>query len=113
MIMQTSLDHTLAALADPTRRAILARLADGETRVTEVARPFAVSLNAISKHIAILENAGLVQRRRQGREHLISLDPQPLDEAAAWIDAHRALWKGRLETLAAILDARDDKAAPP
>ena len=89
------LDHTLAALADPTRRAILARLADGETRVTDLAQPFPMSLNAVSKHIKLLERGGLVNRRREGREHILTLNPQGLDEAARWIEAQRGLWTWR------------------
>ena len=83
------LDETLSALADPTRRAILSRLAQGEARVTDVARPFAISLNSVSKHIRMLERARLVRRRVEGREHFLALDPAPLDEASAWIDEQR------------------------
>jgi DNA-binding transcriptional ArsR family regulator len=107
---QTDLDHTLLALADPTRRAILQRLSRGEARVTELARPFAMSLNAVSKHIRMLERARLVRRRRVGREHLLSIDPQPLDAAAAWIDAQRALWTTRLDALDDLLQAEDRAA---
>lgn len=89
-----NLDRTLLALADPTRRAILERLSQGEARVTDLAQPFAMSLNSVSKHIRMLERARLVRRRRAGREHLLSLDPEPLDEAAAWIETHRAMWAG-------------------
>jgi DNA-binding transcriptional ArsR family regulator len=106
------LDHTLAALADPTRRAILQRLSAGEARVTEVARPFAMSLNAVSKHIRVLEAAQLVRRRRTGREHFLSIELGPLDEAASWIAAQRALWASRLDTLGALLQAEDRAAAP-
>lgn len=105
------LDQTLLALADPTRRAILRRLSDGEARVTELARPFAISLNSVSKHIRVLERARLVRRRRAGREHLLSLNPEPLDEAAAWIESQRALWTARLDALDAVLRA-EDRAAP-
>src|SRR3954454_22554051 len=101
------LDQTLMALADPTRRAILDRLAEGEARVTELARPFAMSLNAVSKHIRMLERARLVTRRRAGREHYLSLNPGPLDEASAWIEARRAAWGARLEALDALLKAED------
>jgi uncharacterized protein YndB with AHSA1/START domain/DNA-binding transcriptional ArsR family regulator len=97
------LDQTLAALADPTRRAILQRLSAGEARVTELARPFDISLNSVSKHIRMLERARLVRRRRVGREHLLTLNPTGLDEAADWIDAQRRLWASRLEHLDAIL----------
>ena len=99
MATQANLDQTMAALADPTRRAILQRLAQGEARVTEVARPFAISLNSVSKHIRTLERARLVHRRRAGREHLLTFNPAPLDEAAAWIEAQRAFWTARLDVL--------------
>jgi len=98
------LDQTLAALADPTRRAILARLAEGESRVTDLARPFPISLNSVSKHIRLLERAQLVKRRVEGREHFLALTPGPLDEAAAWIDAQRRLWTWRLGELEKALD---------
>lgn len=111
--MQTTLDHTLTALADPTRRAILQRLAQGEARVTELADPFAMSLNGVSKHIRMLERADLVRRRHVGREHFLSLNPQPLDEAAAWIVNQRAAWTARLDTLEALLRAEDKAAATP
>lgn len=111
MLMETDLDRTLMALADPTRRAILQRLSGGEARVTELARPFAMSLNAVSKHIRVLERAKLVERRRAGRDHFLAVNPRSLDEAAAWIDRQRALWTSRLDMLAAILQAEDDTAA--
>ena len=108
---QPQLDRTLIALADPTRRAILHRLSRGEARVTDVARPFAMSLAAVSKHVRVLERARLVRRRRAGREHLLSLDPKPLDEAAAWLDTQRATWTARLDALDAMLAAEDRAAA--
>src|SRR5579859_7318442 len=100
------LDATLTALADPTRRAILARLADGEARVTEIAAPFAISLNSVSKHIRMLERAALVRRRIEGREHILTLNPGGLDEAARWIDDQRALWRWRLAELDRILQEK-------
>jgi DNA-binding transcriptional ArsR family regulator len=106
------LDDTLVALADPTRRAILQRLARGEARVTELAAPFAMSLNAVSKHIRTLERAGLVKRRVAGREHLLSFDPAPLDAAATWIETQRAAWNQRLDVLEAIFDEEDGLAPP-
>ena len=109
----TDLDRTLAALADPTRRAILARLAQGQARVTELAQPFAISLNSVSKHIRVLERARLVRRRRVGREHRLSLDPRPLDRAEAWIAAQRALWTSRLALLDDLLQAEDAEARRP
>jgi DNA-binding transcriptional ArsR family regulator len=106
------LDRTLAALADPTRRAILQRLSAGETRVTDIAKPFPVSLNSISKHIRVLERAKLVKRRRVGREHWLTFNRQPLDEAADWIEAQRAFWNSRLDALEALLEAEDQAGKP-
>lgn len=102
-----TLDHTLTALADPTRRAILRRLSSGEARVTEVARPFSMSLNAISKHILVLERAKLVKRRKVGRDHFISYRSEPLDAAAKWIDETRNFWASRLDTLERMLREED------
>lgn len=99
----TDLDHTLAALADPTRRAILQRLTHGDARVTELAAPFAISLNSVSKHIRMLERADLVRRRRSGREHILSINPQPFDAAAAWIAQQNAFLAERLAPLGAGL----------
>ena len=110
--LQSNHDQTLLALADPTRRAILQRLSEGETRVTALAHPFAISLNSVSKHIRLLERARLVRRRRAGREHLLSFNRQPLDEAVAWMEAHRRVWTGRLEALDAMLQAEDRAALP-
>jgi DNA-binding transcriptional ArsR family regulator len=108
--MQTAaaLDDTMLALADPTRRAILSRLAAGEARVTDLAAPFAMSLNAVSKHIRILERATLVRRRRSGREHVLSLNPAPLDEAAAWIEQQRTFWNASLDALERALAEHED-----
>jgi len=89
----------MMALADPTRRAILQYLSQREARVTEIARPFDMSLNAVSKHILILERAQLVNRRRQGREHYLSVNTEPLDAAADWIDEYRRAWEERLDRL--------------
>ena len=105
------LDRTLVALGDPTRRAILERLARGEARVTELARPFAMSLNAVSKHIRMLERARLVRRRRLGREHFLSVNPKSLDQAAAWIHRQRVFWTARLDALEAALRAEDGAAS--
>src|SRR4051812_7815852 len=98
------LDQTLAAIADPTRRAILARLALGEARVTELAEPFPISLNSVSKHIRVLESADLVRRRVSGRDHSLTLNPAPLDEATAWIESQRTLWAWRLNELEKVLN---------
>ena len=91
-------------------QADLPRLASGETRVTDLARPFDISLNSVSKHIRILERAGLVRRRRSGREHFLSFTPLPLDEAAAWIETHRTLWAARLRALDEMLQTEDAAA---
>jgi DNA-binding transcriptional ArsR family regulator len=101
------LDDTLIALADPTRRAILELLSRGEARVTDVARPFRISLNSVSKHIRLLERAGLVRRQVRGREHFLSFNAEPLDEAARWIETQRALWSRRLQILDALLREED------
>jgi DNA-binding transcriptional ArsR family regulator len=93
------LDDTMLALADPTRRAILERLRRGEARVTDLAKPFRMSLNSVSKHIRVLERAKLVRRRRSGREHLLSFDGAPLVDAATWIEQQRAFWNSRLDAL--------------
>ena len=104
-----TLDRTLLALADPTRRAILQRLSSGEARVTEVAQPFSMSLNAISKHILVLERAKLVKRRKVGREHFLSYRPEPLDTAVKWMDDTRAFWGSRLNALERLLREEDEK----
>jgi DNA-binding transcriptional ArsR family regulator len=107
--MQTeALDHTMMALADPTRRAILQRLSSGEARVTEIAQPFDMSLNAVSKHIRMLERAELVRRRKAGREHFLSLNPKPLDEAAEWIEQQRRFWNASLDALERALAEHED-----
>ena len=113
MNLSSQLDDTLMALADPTRRAILAQLVEGEARVTELAKPFKISLNSISKHIRVLERADLVRRRRAGREHILTLNPQPLDAAQAWIETQRTLWTRRLDTLDAIFRAQDRASKDP
>ena len=99
------LDDTLVALADGTRRSILQRLSAGDARVTDIASPYDISLNSVSKHIRILERAGLVRRRIAGRDHFLSLEPGPLDAAAAWMARERAAWTVRLDRLEAALRA--------
>ena len=105
------LDRTLIALADPTRRAILEHLSRGEARVTELAQPFSISLNSVSKHIRMLERAELVRRRKAGKEHLLSFNRDPMDEAAGWIERHRELWARRLQALDELLQAEDGARA--
>ncbi|MEV2242422.1 metalloregulator ArsR/SmtB family transcription factor [Micromonospora sp. NPDC049891] len=102
--MLTDLDATFAALADPTRRAILARLANGEATVTELAAPFAMSQPAVSKHLRVLERAGLVSRGRNAQRRPCRLEAAPLREATAWLAAYRDHWAERYQRLDALLD---------
>jgi DNA-binding transcriptional ArsR family regulator len=99
-----TLDRTFAALADPTRRRIIAHLTRGDRRVTDLARPHTMSLPAVSKHLRVLESAGLLRRRRQGRVHEIQLDAKPLKEAAEWVQEYRKFWEGSLDRLAGYLN---------
>ena len=98
------LDDVFVALADGTRRAILARLSSGEARVTEVAAPFDISLNSVSKHIRILERAGLVARRRAGRYHYLHREPIALIKASDWLQSRQQFWTDRVHRLQALLD---------
>jgi DNA-binding transcriptional ArsR family regulator len=104
--MQTSqsLDATFAALADPTRRAILARLATGEATVMELAKPFSMSQPAISKHLNVLERAGLISRGRDAQRRPSRLVAQPLAEANDWLERYRQIWEGNFQRLDALLD---------
>ena len=104
----SQLDDVFTALADETRRAILARLFAGEARVTEVAAPFDMSLNSVSKHIRILERAGLIARRRSGRDHYLTLAPQPLAEASGWLLSRQRFWTDGVKGLEALLDETDE-----
>lgn len=111
MSYEQQLDATFAALADPTRRAILARLATGEASVQELAEPFAMSQPAISKHLKVLEKAGLISRGRDAQRRPARIEAQPLAEANAWIERYRALWEanyGRLDALLEDLKAKKD-----
>jgi DNA-binding transcriptional ArsR family regulator len=93
------LDHTFAALADPTRRRILEQLARGDRCVTDLARPYAMSLPAVSKHLRVLESAGLVRRRRRGRVHQLQLEAAPMQQAQQWIEAYRRFWEESFDRL--------------
>jgi len=104
------LDLTFAALADPTRRAILARLAEGEATVNELAAPFPVSLPAISRHLKVLERAGLIERDREGQARPSRLRAQALDEAGAWIETRKRTWDARMDRLDVHL--RQQRTAP-
>ena len=97
------LDQVYGALADPTRRAILGVLADGEASVGSLAERFPISLNGVSKHVKVLERAGLVERTVQGREHRLRLNAEPLREASMWLEHYRTFWDARLGALEAFL----------
>ncbi|MFL5493840.1 MAG: ArsR/SmtB family transcription factor [Gemmatimonadales bacterium] len=100
---EPQLDQVYGAIADPTRRAILAVLAGGDTAVGTLADRFPMSLNGVSKHVKVLERAGLVERAIHGREHRLTLNPAPLKEAARWLEHYRAFWETRLDGLEAFL----------
>jgi DNA-binding transcriptional ArsR family regulator len=100
---EANLDATFAALADPTRRAILARLALGETSVTELTEPFQMSMPAISKHLKVLERAGLIDRGREAQTRPARLNPAALKTAADWIDEYRKFWEESFDRLGAYL----------
>ena len=103
-VMSAALDRSFAALSDPTRRAIVSRLARGPARVTDVAARFPMSLNAVSKHLKVLESAGLVRRRRSGREHHLELRAAPLREIARWTSRYERFWSEKLDALDAFLE---------
>jgi len=103
------LDGIFNALCDPTRRAILARLTDADARVTEIAADFPISLNSISKHIRMLERAGLLRRSIVGRDHVLTLNAAPLADAQAWIEKYRRFWEGRLAALDAFVTSKKRK----
>ena len=97
------LDAVFAALADPTRRAIIERLSRSEARVTEVAEPLRMSLNAVSKHIRVLEASGMVERHKKGRDHILSINTRSLDEVDGWIVQMRRYWEKRLDAMEHLL----------
>jgi DNA-binding transcriptional ArsR family regulator len=108
------LSATFAALADPTRRVILERLRRGEATPGELARPLRISWPAVTKHLRVLERAGLLQRRRDGRNHLLTLEPEPMKQADAWIATYRRFWEGSFDALADYLErgvTKNDPAA--
>lgn len=103
-IAQRRLDATFSALADPTRRAILARLSKGEASVNELARPFAMSQPAISKHLKVLERAGLIVRSREAQRRPCRIVGKPLEEASQWLENYRRIWEANFERLDALLE---------
>jgi DNA-binding transcriptional ArsR family regulator len=106
---QDHLTQTFSALADPTRRAILARLITGEASVTELSKPFAMSMPAISKHLKVLERAGLIARSREAQYRPCRLEAKPLKEVSAWVEEYRQIWEHRLDRLDAYLQVLKKK----
>ena len=100
------LDQVYDAIADPTRRSILGILSQGETNVGSLAEQFPISLNGVSKHVKVLERAGLVSRTIHGREHRLRLNAEPLEEASMWLEHYRTFWNNRLAALDAFLQAK-------
>lgn len=109
MTTTDQLDRTFSALADPTRRAILARLASGQASVGELARPFDMTLPAISKHLRVLRRAGLISQGREAQRRPCRLEPEPLEEVAGWLEENRRLWEGRLDRLDGYLQELQGK----
>jgi DNA-binding transcriptional ArsR family regulator len=109
-ISDERLDAVFGALADPTRRRIIARLSKGTASVGELAEPFEMSLPAVSKHLSVLERAGLVRRERDGRVQRCQLEPQPLEAASEFIERYRTFWENTLEQLAEYLEEEDKDA---
>ena len=107
--MSDQLTLTFAALADPTRRSILTRLAEGEATVNELAEPFAMSLPAISRHLKVLERAGLIVRGREAQWRPSRMRAEPLDEAMAWMDSRKRTWEARMDRLDAHLHHRGEQ----
>ena len=103
------LTRTFSALADPTRRAILARLAEGEATVGDIAEPFPITLPAISRHLKVLERAGLVTRGRDAQWRPARMHPEPLDEAMAWMQTRKAIWEARMDRLDTHLSRKDHR----
>jgi DNA-binding transcriptional ArsR family regulator len=104
-MVEERLDTTFRALADPTRRGMLASLALGDKSIGELAEPFAMSFAGASKHVKVLEDAGLIARRKVGRTHLISIDARPLEDAERWMRQWERFWTGRLDRLQALVES--------
>ena len=109
-MVEERLDITFSALADPTRRGMLASLALGEKSIGELAEPFAMTFAGASKHVKVLEDAGLIARRKVGRTHLISIDAKPLEEAERWMRQWEKFWNLRLDRLQALVESGQDKS---
>ncbi|MCY4397161.1 MAG: metalloregulator ArsR/SmtB family transcription factor [Rhodospirillaceae bacterium] len=108
-MVEQNLDRVFRALADPTRRAILDRLAAGEATVGHLSEPFPLTFAAVSKHLGVLERAGLVTREARGRERVCRIDPAALDDARAWLEFHERFWAERLDALDALVRAGSGK----
>ena len=109
-MVEERLDITFSALADPTRRGMLASLALGEKSIGELAEPFAMTFAGASKHVKVLEDAGLIARRKVGRTHLISIDAKPLEEAERWMRQWEKFWNLRLDRLQSLVESGQDKS---
>jgi DNA-binding transcriptional ArsR family regulator len=107
----TNIDRVAAAISDPTRRAIIERLADGPARISDVAEPLSMSLTAVCKHVKVLERAGLVRRTRHGRDNTLQLSPEPLRDVARWILNYERFWTTRLDRLEEFF-TRDKEKSP-
>ena len=108
--MARNLDHVMLAIADPTRRAILQRLARGPARITDLAQPFSMSLPGFCKHVRVLERAGLVRRTRHGRENTLACTPEPLRDAAKWMFNFESFWNERLDRLETYFIAKKENS---
>ena len=108
--MANNLDHVILAISDPTRRAIIGRLARGPARISDVAAPFPMSLTGVCKHVRVLERAGLVRRTRSGRENTLELSAEPLRDVARWISRYERFWTARLDRLEGFFAAKREKS---
>jgi DNA-binding transcriptional ArsR family regulator len=107
--MNTDLDNVIAAISDPTRRAIIGRLARGPARISDIAAPFPMSLTGVCKHVRVLERAGLVRRTREGRENTLELSAEPLREVARWVFQYEEFWNTRLDRLEQFFTSKQEK----
>jgi DNA-binding transcriptional ArsR family regulator len=108
--MPKNLNAVIVAISDPTRRAIVGRLARGPARITDVAAPFSMSLTGVCKHVRVLERAGLVRRTHRGRENTLELTAEPLREVAGWVSQYERFWNARLERLEEFFAAKQEKS---
>jgi DNA-binding transcriptional ArsR family regulator len=108
--MASNLDNVITAISDPTRRAIIGRLARGPARISDVAAPFPMSLTGVCKHVRILERAGLVRRTHRGRENTLELSAEPLRDVARWISRYERFWNARLDRLEQFFAAKQEKS---